>query len=104
MDQALFNKVFNYICKEKDLSSRCYISDKILYRKVAKGFILDKFLNKWLDDPLADPIDIIDDMTLKYYMWENAAATNNNTELIKTYEIYIKILLNLKTFIVKENH
>lgn len=102
MDDRLFEKTLGYINYEKYYIPRGYLSEKILYRKVAQKFILDKFLNKWMDNSLDDPVDIIDDMLLKYYGWINDATIDNNLNLLKTYDIYVKTLNELKNYIIKE--
>lgn len=102
MNDKVFNDILAYISCETRPSFRVYIPDKILYKNVAKKFILQKFLAKWLDNPLDDPINIIDNMLLNYYMWESTARENNNNELIELYGVYVKTLIKLKSYIIKE--
>ena len=78
------------------------LSDKILYKKITEKFIINKFLETWIQRNQDDPIDILDDMLLKYSVWERSAIDKNNSELIKIYNTYTKTLIGIKNFILKE--
>ena len=103
MDFELWSKVLEYASNVKYcMSKNGYIPDKILRKKVAQSFIIDKFLYQWMDRNQDDPIDIIDSMILKYSMWESNARAYNNTDLIEIYDIYTKTVSGVKNFILKE--
>lgn len=103
MNFELWEKVFYYTTTIKyPLQNNKYISDKILKKRVMQTFIVNKFLNRWIDHNQDDPIDILDDMLLTYYIWKNNAIENNNQDLIMIYDIYIKTLISIKNFIEKE--
>jgi len=102
MNEVLFEKVLTYITYEKSIPTSIYIPDKIFYKMICRKFILNKFLEKWMVDISNDPIDIIDSMLMNYYYWEDCAIKDNN-EIIDLYDIYIRNLLKLKKYIIKEN-
>ena len=103
MNYELWEKVFTYSNSIKyPLSNNVYMPDKILKKRVMQIFIVNKFLCEWIDHNQDDPIDILDDMILTYYIWENNAIENNNQDLIRIYNIYTKTLISIKNFIKKE--
>lgn len=103
MDFELWSRVLWYTSNVKYcMPENGYIPDKILRKKVAQSFIIDKFLCRWIDRNQDDPIDIIDSMLLKYSMWESNARAYNNKDLIEIYDIYTKTLTGVKNFILKE--
>lgn len=103
MDFELWTKVLWYTNNIKHcISKNGYIPDKILHKKVAQTFIIDKFLYYWIDRSRDDPIDILDELILKYSVWECQAKLYNNKDLINIYNIYTKTLSSVKNFILKE--
>ena len=103
MNSSLFEKVLYYVNNIKyKLPIKSYISNKILRKRIAEKFVINKFLMKWMDQIKDDPIDILDDMLTMYYLWETNAIANNNKELLELYSIYIKALLDIKNYIIKE--
>ena len=103
MDSLLFDKVLNYVCYVKcKCLSNSFISDKVLYKKMTENFIINKFLHKWMDDRETDPMDIIDDMLLKYWLLYSYARQYNDQPLQDLYITYIKALENIRDYIRKE--
>lgn len=103
MNFDLWEKVFKYTTTIKyPLHDNKYMSDKILKKRVMQTFIVNKFLCRWIDHNQDDPIDILDDMLMTYYMWEDNAINKNNQDLIKIYDVYTKTLIGIKNFIEKE--
>ena len=103
MNFNLWEKVFNYTNTIKyPLNNNKYMSDKMLKKRVMEIFIVNKFLCRWIDHHNDDPRDILDDMLMTYYKWEDNAVYNNNQDLIKIYNIYTKTLIGIKNFIEKE--
>jgi len=103
MNYELWKKVFTYTNNIKyPLNNNVYMSDKVLKKRVMQNFVVNKFLCRWIDHNQDDPIDILDDMLLNYYMWGNDAIEKNNQDLIRIYDIYTKTLISIKKFIEKE--
>ena len=102
MNFYLWEKVFNYTNTIKYPLNNKYMSDKILKKRVMEIFIVNKFLCRWIDHSEDDPRDILDDMLMSYYKWEDNAVYNNNQDLLKIYSVYTKTLISIKNFIEKE--
>lgn len=103
-NDRLWYCILNYTTGLKNnIDNALYISDKMLKKKVAEVFIINKFLERWSNDILEDPLTIIDDLIINYSMWENNAVYNNNKDLLDIYTIYIKTLNSIKNYIIKEN-
>lgn len=102
MNIDLWERVLWYASYKKYYIPEIPLSDKILYKKVAEKFIINKFLETWIQHNQDDPIDILDGMLIKYSIWERSAIEKNDNELIKVYDIYTKTLTGIKNFILKE--
>lgn len=98
MNFDLWYKVLKYSCELKyPMPSRFVpVPDRILFKRVCERFIINKFLEKWLDNPEADAEDILDGMLLFYSMYQNYARERNEKELVNLYDIYIKTLIGIK--------
>ena len=105
MDFDLWEKVLWYTNNIKYyVPQKALLSDKILFKKVSEKFIVNKFLETWLNYDHKDPSDILYDMILKYSIWRCNALNNNNDKLFNIYESYVKTLTGLKNFIEKEKN
>lgn len=102
MNFDLWEKVLWYTNCKKYYIPKTILSDKLLYKKVVEKFVINKFLETWIQQNQKDPVDILDEMILKYSIWEESAINRNNNELVKIYSTYIKTLTGLKKFILKE--
>ena len=102
MNTDLWEKVLGYASNKKYFESKGLILDKLLRKKVAEKFIINKFLEAWIVRNQDDPLDILEDMLLKYSLWEMNAREYNNKDLIELYDVYVKTLLGVKNYIKKE--
>lgn len=102
MNFDLWEQVLHYTTNKKFSIPKTYIPNKVLKRKVTEKFVMNKFLETWIGRSEDNPIDILDDMLLKYYIWEENAKETNNQHLLDIYDIYIKTLIGVKNYILKE--
>lgn len=102
MNMDLFEKVLGYANAKKYYAPRGLLLERMLRKKVAEKFIINKFLETWIVRNQDDPMDILDDLILKYSLWEINAKQYDNKQLLDLYSIYIKTLIGVKNYIKKE--
>lgn len=101
----LWDEVFLHVNHRKyKIPSKILMSKELLHKKVAEIFVANKFLDIWFNQLHLDhdPIDILDNMIMTYYSWNEYAIKNNKKELITLYKTYISTLNSLKKYIQKE--
>ncbi len=76
------------------------MSKEVFKKKSFEYGIAEKFITTWLDAPTKDPIDILDNMIMEYAF--KLKKVEKNKELLVIYNSYIKILTNIKNYILKE--
>lgn len=102
MNLELFTKI------QRILSEKYKLLDNVIYNKnelfllSIRQIICEIFLNKWLDSPESDPIDILDNMIVIYYMYLNSAKEFGKLKLLVVYSTNIRTLTFIKNLIKKE--
>ena len=102
MNLELFTKI------QRILSEKYKLLDNVIYNKdelfllSIRQTICEIFLNKWLDSPESDPIDILDNMIVIYYIYLNSAKEFGKLKLLVVYSTYIRTLTFIKNLIKKE--
>ena len=102
MNLELFTKI------QRILSEKYKLLDNVIYNKdelfllSIRQTICEIFLNKWLDSPESDPIDILDNMIVIYYMYLNSAKEFGKLKLLVVYSTNIRTLTFIKNLIKKE--
>ena len=102
MNLELFTKI------QRILSEKYKLLDNVIYNKdelfllSIRQTICEIFLNKWLDSPESDPIDILDNMIVIYYIYLNSAKEFGKLKLLVVYYTYIRTLTFIKNLIKKE--
>ena len=102
MDSVLFEKTLRFVNKRFGINDVIILSNRVLYLKVIKWHVCNLFIQKWMDNITRDPIDILDDLILKYTLLERQAIHNKNNNGILIYDTYSKTLISIKNYILKE--
>ena len=102
MNLELFTKIQRILSeKYKLLNNVIYNKDELFLLSIRQT-ICEIFLNKWLDSPESDPIDILDNMIVIYYIYLNSAKEFGKLILLVVYSTYIRTLTFIKNLIKKE--
>lgn len=102
LDLNLFSRI------QKTLEEKFKLFDNVIYTKndifikSIKQHVSEIFLDKWINYPDQDPIDILDNMILLYFLYEKNAELNNQIKLLIVYSTYIRTLIFIKNLIKKE--
>ena len=87
--------------KYKMLDNVVYTKHDILMISIRQG-ISQIFLNKWVSSPDSDPLDILENMILLYFLYQKNAGQTNRLKLYAFYTEYIRTLISIKNLIKKE--